>query len=317
MTVIIICAYADNRFEDTLAAAASCLAQDPPPAEVLVVVDHNPILEARLAEALPRCRVMANARNRGLSGGRNTGIAATTAPLIGFLDDDATADPGWLARLSDWCTTPGVLGAGGLSTPVWSGQRPAWLPEEFLWVVGCSYRGMPDTLTPVRNPMGGCMVVRRSVFDTAGGFHEGLGRGASHLPISCEETEFCIRAAQVHPGARFLFDPGAVIRHRVNADRLSWAYFAKRCYAEGISKAFVASLAGRGGLAAERGHAMRTLPAGVMRGLGDTLRGRFAGAARSGAIVLGLAAAAAGYARGGAAVRRQGIRMGRMDAHAT
>ena len=42
---------------------------------------------------------------------------------------------------------PDVLGAGGWIIPAWQLGMPAWFPEEFLWVVGCSYRGLPMHVT--------------------------------------------------------------------------------------------------------------------------------------------------------------------------
>ncbi len=101
------------------------------------------------------------------------------------------------------------------------------------------------------------------------------------------------------PESVLLFDDRAVIRHLVPADRCRFSYFRSRCYAEGLSKALVtASVGASDGLSAERRYTTRTLPAGVTRGLADLLRGDLSGLGRAGAIVTGLAAAAAGYSVG-------------------
>jgi len=40
----------------------------------------------------------------------------------------------------------------GLAEPSWPiGKKPSWLPEDFSWTVGCSYRGLPGDGTPIRN----------------------------------------------------------------------------------------------------------------------------------------------------------------------
>ena len=96
-----------------------------------------------------------------------------------------------------------------------------------------------------------------------------------------------------------------MIWHRVPAARETVPYFRSRCFAEGLSKAAVTRSVGvADGLSVERRYTTRTLTRGMVRGLGDALRGDRAGIGRSWAISVGLLAAAAGYARGGVPFRR-------------
>jgi len=88
---VIICAHADDRWDDTLAAVASVHAQSHPAKELIVVIDYNRPLYERLKAALPEAMVIENDHQQGLSGGRNTGIAAATGQVVAFLDDDAIA----------------------------------------------------------------------------------------------------------------------------------------------------------------------------------------------------------------------------------
>jgi hypothetical protein len=92
--------------------------------------------------------------------------------------------------------------------------------------------------------------------------------------------------------------PAARVGHHVSADRMTWRYFRKRCWSEGISKAIVSGLAGSDALTSERTCVARTLPRGVLRGLRDGARGDSYGLARAGAIVAGTAITALGFARG-------------------
>ncbi|MFF3564169.1 glycosyltransferase family 2 protein [Streptomyces sp. NPDC002574] len=297
---VVICVYTEDRWGDILAAVASVRAQTLAAHEVLLVVDHNPALRGRLEEhyAGTPVRVLANAGPRGLSAGRNTGIAASTGEAVAFLDDDAVAERDWLHWFADALEDPLVMGVGGRTRPVWaSGHRPRWFPEEFDWVVGASYRGQPPGRAQVRNVLGGNAAFRRTAFDIAGGFATGIGRDGDKRPLGCEETEFCIRLAQAKPGTLLLIDDRAVIWHRVPAARERFAYFRTRCYAEGLSKALVTRSVGTdAGLETERRYATRVLPVGAARGLRDALRGRPGGAGRAGAIVTGVATTAAGYA---------------------
>ena len=307
---VIICVYTEDRWDDLLAAVDSVLKQSLLPLEVLVVVDHNPRLLTRLRVRLAgseRVQVLPNSHSRGLSGGRNTGIAAARGQILAFLDDDAVAERDWLRWFADGFAEPEVMGVGGLTLPVWaSGRRPGWYPQEFDWVHGATYRGMPTGRAQVRNVLGGNASFRRSAFDVAGWFSAGIGRGADAegdggpvRPLGGEETELCIRIHQERPGSVFLFDDRSVIHHRVPAERERFGYFRTRCWAEGLSKAQIADRVGSGdGLSSERHYVSRTLPAGILRGLGETLRGDAAGLARAAAIASGGLITAIGYALG-------------------
>ncbi|MYW69665.1 glycosyltransferase [Streptomyces sp. SID8379] len=302
-TSVVICVYTEERWTDILAAVDSVRAQSRPALETLLVVDHNPALLDRLTREYKETdgvRVLANRGPRGLSAGRNTGIAAAHGEILAFLDDDAVAERDWLRWFVAGYADPDVMAVGGRTEPIWaSGRRPAWFPEEFDWVVGCTYKGLPPGKVRVRNVLGGNASFRRTAFDVAGGFATGIGRDGDKRPLGCEETELCIRLSRARPDAVLLVDDRAVIHHRVPAGRERFAYFRTRTYAEGLSKALVARSVGAGkGLESERAYTSKVLPAGVARGVRDFVLARPGGAGRAGAIVAGVAAAAGGYVLG-------------------
>jgi GT2 family glycosyltransferase len=296
---VVVCAYTDDRWDDVLAAVHSVQAQTLQPLETILVVDHNPALFARLAAALPDVLVVENREQRGLSGGKNTGVAVAQGEVMAFLDDDAVAESDWLLHLAaGYAGRPEVMGVGGLTLTRWDTGRPRWFPEEFDWVVGCSFVGREPG--EVRNLLGGNATFRRAVFDVVGGFPTALGRTATNRrPLGGEETEFCIRVRQKLPGSVFLFEPASVIWHRAPVSREKFSYFRSRCYAEGLSKAVVTQSVGiADGLSAERSYVSVTLPRAVWRGAAQGLRGDAHGWARAGAVVVGLATAVWGYAVG-------------------
>ncbi|MET7776443.1 glycosyltransferase family 2 protein [Streptomyces mirabilis] len=308
---VVICVYTEDRWQDILAAVSSVRAQSLPALETLLVVDHNAILLDRLSREYKETaavRVLANAGPRGLSAGRNTGIAVAHGEIIAFLDDDAVAERDWLRHFASGYADPRVMAVGGRTMPIWaSGRRPAWFPEEFDWVVGCTYKGLPPGRVQVRNVLGGNASFRRTAFDAAGGFATGIGRDGDKRPLGCEETELCIRLTRARPDAILLIDDRAVIHHRVPEPREHFAYFRTRAYAEGLSKALVARSVGADkGLESERRYTTRVLPAGVARGLRDALLARPGGAGRAGAIVAGVLTAAGGYVLGSVRARRGG-----------
>ncbi|MCB0209641.1 MAG: glycosyltransferase [Anaerolineae bacterium] len=293
---VIICAYTEDRWAELLAAVESVQCQTVSPKEVIVVIDHNPALLERVKTHLPDVIAIANQDERGLSGARNSGLAIATGAIIAFIDEDALAAPDWLAKIEACYADSTIAGVGGAIEPLWVAGQPKWFPEEFNWVVGCTYRGMPQTVAAVRNLIGCNMSLRYEILQTVGGFRNGIGRVGTR-PVGCEETELCIRARQLYPRSELLYVPEARVQHRVPPNRANLNYFLSRCYAEGISKALVAQSVGtKDGLASERTYTFKVLPQGVIRGVTAFLtKLDLSGLARAGAIIAGLSVTTVGY----------------------
>ncbi len=293
---VIICAYTEDRLDELINAVQSVHQQSFPPSEIILVIDHNPLLKEKIQGKIAGVQLIENRGERGLSGARNSGIAAATGQIIAFLDDDAIAMHDWLKSLCEVLTDPRVLGVGGSVLPIYERLDTTWFPEEFLWVVGCTYQGMPQINGAIRNPIGANMAFRRTVFAEVGGFRSEIGRVGTR-PVGCEETELCIRAQQHCPEGFFLFDAKAIVYHHIPAHRLTWRYYCVRCYFEGVSKAFLTGSVGiQQGLASERSYLFHTLPKGIARGLADPFRKKgLVGLARSGAILVGLTITLTGY----------------------
>jgi hypothetical protein len=294
---VVVCAYTFERLEWTTECLSAVLAQLQDP-QLIVVVDHNEGLRQELERRFPLVQVVENDGPPGLGAGRNTGLSRAEGDLVAFVDDDALPTPNWLTGLETAFDDPLVLAAGGHARPTWAGARPAWFPDEYLWVVGCSYRGMPLS-GPVRNPIGCNMAFRRVPLLEAGGFNPLLGR-LGDVPFGLEETELCVRLQRANPGGRIVMVRDAEVMHHVPLSRQSPHYFLQRCYQEGKGKALLSRLADGAALSSERSYALRTLPRALMRELGGLLRMRSPAVrlARSAAIAGGLASAAAGYAVG-------------------
>lgn len=296
---VVICAYSLERWKDLCAAVDSVACQTRPALETIVVIDHNDELRerARARFADGRVRVVDSDGEHGLSYARNTGVAVARGDVVAFLDDDASAVPEWLEILADtYAADIDVLGVGGAVEPRWLDGRPKSFPPEFDWVVGCTYRGHPTARTSVRNLIGANMSFRRDLFSEVGGFHSEIGRVGTR-PVGCEETEFCLRIGRAHPQSSIVYEPSAAVVHSVPASRGTWGYFVRRCYGEGLSKAVVASLAGRAdALRTERGYVARTVARGVAASLRAAARGDLTALGRAARMVVGTSAAAIGYA---------------------
>lgn len=263
---VVICTYDRNRLENLLAAVACIQAQVPCPTEVVVVVNGNPELAREVTATFDGVTVVESS-NVGVSVARELGVQTASGDIIAFIDDDALPAASWLANLIQPFATPNVMMTSGHIDPLWVTKRPSWFPDEFLWVVGCSYRGLPESGAVLRNPIGASMAIRRSVIETVGTFESRLGR-VSTDGKGCEETEYAIRAHHALPESVVVMAGESAVQHLVPKVRTTPSYFVKRCWREGRSKAILVEIAGRReSLSVERAYVRSVLPRGVLRNL--------------------------------------------------
>jgi glycosyltransferase involved in cell wall biosynthesis len=167
-------------------ALSSIRAQTCRPAEVVVVDDGSEDGSAARAEAA-HVRVLREPHG-GLARALNVAMAATTGPLVAFLDADDLWMPDKLERqvvaLAD---NDAVFG---------------WVEEFSALDVRC--RRMPGYLK-------GTMLVRRTLLDRVGPFDESLGKG--------DFVDWFVRAQ--HAGMRHLMLDHVVLRRRVHAANLA------------------------------------------------------------------------------------------------
>jgi glycosyltransferase involved in cell wall biosynthesis len=292
---VIITTYLMNRWDWLRECVESAQAQTMPALEIIVVVDHNQDLLERIVRELPGVVAVPNIGGRGVSGARNSGVKASRGEVVAFLDDDAIVTPEWLEILLGHIVKPDVVGVGCYSDGLWENPCPTWFPPEFGWTIGVSYSGLPNKPTAVRNVWTCAMLVKRSAFEVVDGFREDFGKiGNRSLP---EDTDLCLRIAAVQENAIWMWDPAKVMKHRVPAGRATFRYLLSRCFLQGWGKAAMARMDGFGeSTSSERYYALRTLPAGVRRGVVDAARGDLSGLARCGAITAAFSAAVAGWA---------------------
>jgi GT2 family glycosyltransferase len=158
-----------TRPDELARCLGSVRAQDGGPYEISVVGNgcELPALDGAVVTSL--------AENIGAPGGRNAGIARTTAELVLFLDDDAWLPaPDVLARVADRFAADPSLGALQLrvTDPDGTSLR-RWVPRARV--------GDPTRPGPAFALAEGATVVRRAAFDAVGGWepryffaHEGV-----------------------------------------------------------------------------------------------------------------------------------------------
>ncbi|HVB27417.1 MAG TPA: glycosyltransferase family A protein, partial [Mycobacteriales bacterium] len=146
------------------------------PGDELVVVDsasRDPrvakVLEAAAGSGLP-LRVV-RCERPGASRARNAGVAATTAPVIAFVDDDCRPTAGWTAAIAGAFARHPEIGFayGSVIADDAPGIAVAVLPDAPLHADLGNIIGLGH---------GANLAVRSTAFQSVGGFDEALGPGA-------------------------------------------------------------------------------------------------------------------------------------------
>ena len=184
----------------SLAASAGA-----PPFEVLVASAEAP--EAA-PWPFPVTWIEAASRNPGHR--RNLAAAKAQGPALAFIDDDAVAEPGWLAAGASALRGAEIAGGpdpGPRDAPY--AERIADLLLATPWIgSGVPAHEWRPRGGPVRSPhdVALCnLFVRRDAFESLGGFDESLG-------YIGEDTDLVRRALE--RGARVVLDPAVLVRHR-------------------------------------------------------------------------------------------------------
>ena len=171
---------------------------------------------------------------------RNLGLRTATADIIAFTDDDIVADRYWAENLLSTYRETDAIAVGGRIEPLWLEVKPDYLPGELYWLIGATDRSfLPDNVTETRNVFGPNMSFRKEVFDAIGYFNERLGfakRGTSY--IQGEEAEFGLRIINTFKRGT-LYNPDALIFHKVPASKLKIATLIKRAFYQGYSKVLI------------------------------------------------------------------------------
>lgn len=164
---------------------------------------------------------------QGKSAALNAGIAATSRPLIGMIDDDEQLGAGWFDVTARWFADQEIGFIGGPYLPLWRVARPDWVPSGREGVLGADESAsLPVSAMPFDGVnyflRGGNAVVRRAVFERIGGFSENLGPvGEDHG--ACEDHDVYMRLLSAR--VKGMFVPELVIHHIVPPERVSRKYF--------------------------------------------------------------------------------------------
>lgn len=174
---------------DALAAAVRSLLDDE--SDVGVIVVSNGAGEIATPPD-PRVRLVVAPTNLGVPGGRDLGVAHCSAPVVGFLDDDAVATPGASSRVVAEFAADAELGAVSLRLVDEEGESARrHVPRP---------RGAaPERSGEVALFLGGASAIRVEAYRSVGGYFTELFYGH-------EEVELCWRMVDAGWRIRYLAD---------------------------------------------------------------------------------------------------------------
>ena len=181
----------------------------------------------------------------GLSRARNTGWRNAQGTYVAYLDDDAIACPGWLAKfLSVFETvTPRPGSIGGKVDGIWEAPRPDWLSDKMLGFLAIVDWSDVPTVVNEGQWLPGCNVAYpRELLQKAGGFREDLGKQGIEPR---QNDEIYLRHQLDSWGLCSMYHPEIVVGHHVPPSRLTKRYFRQITYWTGLSDAIMLNPDGR------------------------------------------------------------------------
>lgn len=198
-----------NRAEQLATCLARLAEQDFNPLRWQLVLvnnastDNTDFVVRQFATRVPFPVVLIDERVPGQSRARNTGIRASSAPVIAFTDDDCYVARDFVRCLVEAFERQCVGFIGGrivLHDPTDAEEtiRPETEPEAIE----------PHTILAPGILHGANMAFRRSVWETIGGFDEGFGPGT---PFVCDDIDFLCRASLA--GYRGAYCPEPLVAH--------------------------------------------------------------------------------------------------------
>ncbi len=204
--------------------------------ELLIVdnasTDNTAEVAARLASSNPRLTVCCE-NEIGVSAARNTALKKARGQYVLYLDDDATAEPGWLAAYQSFLSAPpsaGIAVVGGAVFPVYEAPPPKWIDPQRKLDLSRSPKRFPYRASLAE----GNSAYRRSVALEIGMFDTRLGPKGEVRGYR-EGGDINLRLQDA--GYEIWWLPDAAIRHVVHANRLNLRWVMYSAFKEGQSVA--------------------------------------------------------------------------------
>ncbi len=165
--------------------------------------------------------IIHNPRNFNYSEANNLGAENSNGDLLLFMNNDMEIiESNWLTELAQWALVPeiGIVGAkllypnrtiqhAGVVIGMQGigGHLYHHAPEHYIGLMGSA-----DWYRNVSAVTGACQMIRKSVFEEIGGFHEGY-------QLAFSDVDLCHKA--IKNGYRVLYNPNSVLIHHQGKSR--------------------------------------------------------------------------------------------------
>lgn len=226
--------------EKTLAGLTRLDTAGSPEYEVLVIDNNSSdetaaVVARMMSQFAGRLRYVREER-QGLNHARNRAIVEAKYGIVAYLDDDVNVDPQWLKHLSDAFASGDVAAVGGRAYLVFPVPRPRWLGEPIEGLLTRVELGPERRPAQAGEIFGVNLSFRKDWLVRTGGFRPDLDRMGTCL-LSGGDDEMVARVAE--HGGQILYDPGAVVGHRVPLTRLTRKWFRNRSFWGSVGNARV------------------------------------------------------------------------------
>jgi len=181
----------------------------------------------------------------GLLTGRHKGAAEAKGEILSFIDDDVQLSSDWLDTIILIMEKrPDITFMTGPNLPLYESYPPKWI-EDF-WIktdMGkyCYWLSLSDFGNEIKeinvNMVWGLnFTIRKAAFFELGGFHpDSIPSNFQHFQGD-GETGLTMKGEILNKKA--LYHPGLLLYHEVSNSRMTYDYFDKRAYYQGVCNSY-------------------------------------------------------------------------------
>ncbi|MEI2581606.1 glycosyltransferase family 2 protein [Scytonema sp. PRP1] len=233
-----------------LAVKSFCFQNFSPDQFEILIVDNGStdntknVTKAAIAEYPSHQIRYLNEPEPGLLSGRHRGALEAKGDILTFVDDDIEADVNWLQAIQESFNDPKVQMVGGRNLPKYEAEPPEWL--KWFWIEHsygrlCPELSLLDFGDQVRDVdanyvWGLNFSIRKSTLFELGGFHPDCI--PKHLQYLQGDGETGLTQKANLKGYRAIYQPNALVFHSVSKERMTYEYFDKRYFYQGVCDSY-------------------------------------------------------------------------------